>query len=70
MLNILIKAFRDKQYGVMPPPSSTTNKEEILFVTNDPKVIESKYLSKDLQEQSSKRKPDIIGVYLSHLREK
>ena len=70
MLNILIKTFRDKQYGVMPPPSSTADKEEILFVTNDPKVIESKYLSRDLEEQSSKRKPDIIGVYLSHLREK
>ena len=70
MLNILIKTFRDKQYGVMPPPSSTADKEEILFVTNDPKVIESKYLSTYQEEQSSKRKPDIIGVYLSHLREK
>ena len=75
MLNTILMEFRDKEYSIIPRPSSHDNKEEIVFLPNDPTVIKSHYLIRDtrnpdVQKSFPKRKPDIIGVFLSHLCEK
>ena len=75
MLNTILMEFRDKEYSIIPRPNSHDNKEEIVFLPNDPTVIKSHYLIRDtrnpdVQKSFPKRKPDIIGVFLSHLCEK
>ena len=67
MLNSISLEFRDKDYGVIPSPSSRTNKEEIVFVPHDMFPILSDDSSGGLP---SERLPDISGVFLSFLCDK
>ena len=64
MLNSISREFRDKDYGVIPSPSSRTNKEEIVFVPYDMFPILSDDPSGGLP---CERLPDIIGVFLSFI---
>ena len=75
MLNTILMEFRDKEYSIIPRPSSHDNKEEIVFLSNDPAVIKSHYLIRDTQNPDQQKsypkcKPEIIGLFLSHSCEK
>lgn len=54
--------FRDKEYNSLPNPSEQEEKEQVIFMPNDPVVIKSSHLWEE-----SYRKPDVVGVQLSFL---
>ena len=74
ILNIILKEFEDKEYGSLPRPNTHGDKEELVFIPNDPPIIVSEHLE-DLVEGKEfyvipKCRPDVVGVFLSHLCEK
>lgn len=56
--------FRSKEYGSLPNLSEQEEKEQVIFMPNDPVVIKSSHLWED-----SYLKPDVVGVQLSFLCE-
>lgn len=63
-LNTILTEFEHKAFGSLPIPSSTDDKDKIIFTPNDPIVIESKHL-----HATGYTKPDIVGMHLSSLRD-
>lgn len=56
--------FSGKKYGSLPKPDEGADDETVIFMPNDPNVIESSHLW-----ETSKRKPDVIGVPISFVHE-
>lgn len=62
-LNIILCEFLNKRFKTVPPPGV----DKLIFMPNDPNVIESVRMKHDCPK--ARRKPDIIGVFMSHLGE-
>lgn len=57
-LNVVLKEFRTKQYGMLPANAGRWDKEEVVFLPNDPTLTTTRSSS-----GASLLKPDIIAVY-------
>ncbi|KAF8637428.1 hypothetical protein AX16_010819 [Volvariella volvacea WC 439] len=67
-LNAIMMEYRDRQFSNLPTPiPSTREGNELIYIPNDPQVIQSDYISRHFNS-TTKRKPDVISVYVSLLR--
>lgn len=66
-INAILREWEGKSYGPIPPPSTRPDRENLIFMPNDPYAIESNQLRNDCPQ--SQRKPDIVGVHSSYLCE-
>lgn len=60
-----MREFLSKAFGSTPIPSLRKDKDNLIFMPNDPNVIESAHLLEDCP--NAQRKPDVVGVFTSYL---
>ncbi|KAF8660115.1 hypothetical protein AX16_001642, partial [Volvariella volvacea WC 439] len=68
-LNAIMMEYRDRQFSNLPTSiPSTREEDELIYIPNDPQIIQSDYISRHFGS-TTKRKPDVISVYISLLRD-